>query len=224
MLPRNLYEKIDSARPVCAMFQTGHCKKGQKCKQRHQSGQSLSYKLPHTSRHKDADGNPTIVLRPPLQEAFKAQFEAEGVIPTIGAGRRIEGTPYMVFAVENMNRPNRKACSQALHQDFVKEITKHGEIIKHNKSHTEKATYPEYIGHGTSIEKSFKIQKDGGMFITDGICGKSVYGFDCKARMLMALLGFYSAAESNSRILFGGILDIRKSFGGIVSNSSNFIR
>ena len=139
MLPRDFYKAVDDARPVCAMFQRGHCKKGGSCQKRHERGQSLSYKLPHISRHKDADGNPTIVLRPPLKDALKAKFEAEGVIPTIGAGRRIEGTPYMVFEVENMNPPNRKACSQALHQDFVKEITKQ----KHCKSHTQKVTYPE---------------------------------------------------------------------------------
>ena len=224
MLPRDFYKAVDDARPVCAMFQRGHCKKGGSCQKRHERGQSLSYKLPHISRHKDADGNPTIVLRPPLKDALKAKFEAEGVIPTIGAGRRIEGTPYMVFEVENMNLPNRKACSQALHQEFVVEITKDDKMKKHYKSDTEKVTYPEYIGHGTSIEASFKIQKTGKINNSGGIAGPAVYGFDCKARMLMALLGFYSVAESNSRILFGGILDIRQSLGGIVSNYSNFIR
>ena len=196
MLPRQLYDAVNSAKPVCKMFQSGNCKKGGDCKKRHASVQSLSYKLPHTSRHQDADGNTTIVLRPPLKDAFVAKFEAEGAIPTIGAGRRIPGSPYIVFELENMKDPNNEACSRALHAGKVWVVRKDG--TQHHTSGTSKATYPEYIGHGTSIEESFQIQKTGGMFITDGICGDSVYGFNCKATKQnvdgTVRIGFYSVA------------------------------
>ena len=108
-VPRELLQLVDAARPVCAYYQRGWCKKGADCRKRHGPGE-VNPLVPHVSRHAGPEGA-RLNLRPPLTRAIEAFFRSTGTPCTLGPSKVISNrSDLLLFQLELMTPPIGRAC------------------------------------------------------------------------------------------------------------------
>ena len=112
-LPRELVEAIHAAKPPCPFFGTKKgCKKGAKCPHRHDTVASRAH-LPHITRHEDR-----IVLRPPVPQAWRAWFAAQGLPLSAHHCREIAAgsTTLYLMPLTGMREADLAACQATASQ------------------------------------------------------------------------------------------------------------
>lgn len=174
-VPADLVDLVQEAREPCYWFSQRRCRKGNKCPLRH--GDQDKFRLPHTSRWTDADGNDQITLRPPLKAAFDAFFKQKGKPVTVSQGKEHthDGKTFMTYNLINMTPPDEVAIEAALLTGSVTTAANTQGSVKMKGASSK--PLPKFGGHGTSVEAALSILIDGAVRPSPGIAGSGVYCF-----------------------------------------------
>jgi hypothetical protein len=128
-LPKYILDKLSSLRPVCKFWNTKKgCRNGRKCLNLH--GDYNRDRIIFLIRYIDKDGVHRLVVRPPLDVAFKKFFDAHQRPIVLDEGMQFEtsqGDVLMYYSLKNMKPVNDSAVDTAKQQHGVR--TKSGSWV-----------------------------------------------------------------------------------------------
>jgi hypothetical protein len=191
-LPRELAVAIEQAKPVCPFYNTGHsrgCRKGAKCPLRHTklsdlmadgAAGPLQIRLPHVSRVVQ-DGQVKMCLRPPLFQSLQMFFEAgPTTCPLAGSEIWNIGSEQLVTFQCSIPPEVDSANAAAARVAAGANVVYSGGATKWHGVSTAPGLDADqaFFVHGTTLEASLAILRDGKIRVGPGICGEGVYAFN----------------------------------------------
>ena len=182
-IPAELLRRVNVARPLCAMFQAGRCRKARKCPRLHDTSDSaMNCSLPYTSRYTTKTGRDVITLRPPLALAAKQYFAEIGKPCVLGQGRQwntASGKRMITYSIEGMASPDMSACEAASSAGFARTnpLSREQNTLRYQSNKKK----PDFHGHATSLKCAISILGDGAIRPSPGIAGQGVYSHECKS-------------------------------------------